>query len=491
MKRDFTNKFKDKINEIEYEPTQADWKSFSSALDKSMPFDSGLSGSLNGSVSAAGTAATSFSWFGLISKLFLVAIVGAGVVYSLSSNDRASSNASDNLIANTVINQKNSLEEIKITNADQVTNDIENKSTQQKNISEIKVNNNFVKGSIQDEKNLTTINNTNISKSPANKFYNGNSKTEILDFGKISKDKLEDSILNNDITPNKSSNSTFEPYDLSIPLKDKIDAAQSNEQKNKNNTTDLFNSNDVGAGILNNNESLNFLPSIQFTMEDDGIENLLNEYSSSLLLSPEANLDLVFDFENIRIQAMYLGSKDYSGFEATIMEPLKGKKFCDFFVGIGLGYYDFNNYYPFNHNAVYGRYHETIEPKIFVSNEFSISLIAEAKKAIWKDKVSAYLTLKPELVVARTGRIVQFDEVNFVTYHNPLQLIDAGITKELMFSAGFGFDYSFNEKFEARIGYNYGFVETIKDSQTFDNTAINRGHINIGLNYSFLQKIKD
>lgn len=499
MKRKSTNKFKEKINEIEFQPSQADWKSFSSALDKSMPFDSGITGSLGKTSASAATGALgstigSITWGSIFSKLFLALAVGAGI-YSLSTTINSKKENSSNISIN-----KNT---VQTNNSQQTKNEILNlKSLKNNEPTTERFTTQQTENILKEETKKTTIYKdltSNSSTQLGNQISKISSKKKHKKINLV-KGSTEKSNLNtnkysnqnnntklNSIT--KNDNSHASSNDLIERLK-KGDNKRIHTPLNTKKSQEIIDSN-KGMSVSNSEQiGLSLLPSIQFNRKDEGIENLLNEYISGILLSPEANLDLVFNFENIRLQAMFLGTDDYQGLGVTIMQPIRGNKFCSFFLGIGLSFVDYSNSTSLYDQTIFSLPNQTPGAKIYVQTETSVSIIGEAKKFLWKDRLSIYLTLKPELVVARSGNAALKNEVTSNINHYQLQIADQGYTKELMLSAGLGIDFRFSQKFEARIGYENGFIETIDASKTINNKVIKRGHVNIGLNYNFMQKIK-
>jgi len=475
MKRKSTNKFKDKINEIEYQPSQADWKSFSSALDKAVPFDA--AGLTTGAKAASGAATAAATWSSIFIKVFFAAVLGVGIFVVINENFYSTEiNSQVEQSNNQVLEQSNSTMEYS-----------EEQSVQEHR--EVKKQNNRFDKQINSSTSIEE--NNRISEQPSVLRQHSNVNL-IIKNEVVAKEKIQTSTSKqaSRVVPN-SKDDNFNFTNSSAIKTEKRDdsnvlhAESSLEEQNKNILRKEIETKKTYADI-----GINFLPYLPFDTTDKGIENLLNEYSSSLLMNEEATMDLVFSFENIRLQALFLKAPDYNGITFTIMEPIRGNDFCDFFVGIGITAISYNYIYPWQGHARHGEFNTTIEPKLLVNEEYSVSIIAETNKYLWKDKLSGYINLKPELVVRRNGTYFQYNELTKTTHFLAYEMADQGRTKEILLSAGMGIDFNINHKIDARFGYEYGFIETIEPSKTFNNKEVRRGHFNIGLNYNFRQKIK-
>ena len=491
MKRKFTNKFKEKINEIEYQPTQADWKSFSSALDKSVPFDVGMTSGVE-VASGGATATAAATWTSMFTKFFFVSVIGIGVFAGVALNSASNENKQTSEYSNMLTIEQSNIQKEDL----QERNESKQKNKRTEELKNKRANELKNKRAIDQTSNRSNELKNKRSTDLNQKFkfgapFNSNQiqKAKVPEKKIVintQKQNASESTIIQKGNSNNTNNNFIEKNNTDLKKQTKTSqAASSLEEQNKN-----MLHKEIETKTANSNIGLNFLPALPIGRKDEGIENLLNEYSSSLLLSEEATMDLVFSFENIRIQALYLGSADYNGLSLTVMEPLKGNDLCDFIVGIGLTAIDYTHNYPWLRHVKYGDFNQTSEPDLFVDSEFSVSIIAEAKKNIWKEKFSAYVNLKPELVVERIGTYFQHDEATLTTHYLPYEMADQGRTKEILLSAGLGIDYSINNKMEVRVGYEHGFITEVAAAKTYNNKAIKRGHFNIGLNYSFIQKIK-
>ena len=461
MKKKGKNVFKEKINEVEFKATQADWKAMSSQLDKQLPLDLGTAA---GS-SIATTAKTSFLGMSTLVKLVGLISVTAFSFFIYKNISIEKNLQNNSLEAVQQINTSTSEaktykspEESMPAVVSKIVEPIASKSSERKNTgSEISVAEEVTKETIK--KDLQGL---RIKRNSSEKIGQA-SKIRVSNLGNQNTSSKERIIEN------------FEPSNDKIAT-NKVEQAALGEKTNI--VEETANAQSIVLETLNSNHS--FLPFSEDT-------NSLEEYTRSLIHRLSVKESLAEKFENKRFQIGVATQANYEGLRIEFTE--KVRSFPGTVLHVGLGY---NNRVT-NQYLQYNIFSPTIiqftEERVHLIEENSFFIIGELKKFIWKDRLSAYGLLKPEYTFSKYGREGIRNPDNSISTYNDINPNNEHV-RNLLVSTGIGMDFRFSRRMEFRFGYEHALFKTIKEDKSYLGNGAWARHFLIGLNYNFKQKIK-
>ncbi len=454
MKKTDKNIFKKKLNEVEFKASQADWKVLSSQLDKQIPVDIGI----GANTIATKTSVISASLLAKITAIISLAAFSFLTYKNLSIEKSLQNNQIQTVETAVPKNQSNNLEQ---------------------NESRIK---------IIDSKNLQAANQEITVKKDKISTPESNKLTRIAQTTSAVTVKNSPTVQIKQTDNRQESSASlrqFEKNPVNLTIVATKDLALEKRIKKSPANTSLVNASNKEK-IAAETKSSFTLPNTFSALAFSENTNSLTAYTEALSSRLNAKENLLEKLENKRFQLALLLNGNYTGLKLEFTE--KVRSFPGTILHMGLGYqYEASEFYTYG--SIFTGPGSFSEETVHILEENSVFFVAELKKFLWKDRLSAFGSLKPEYVFIRYGREGIVNPDNSISTYYGINKTNRNVNN-LLVSAAVGFDYRFTKRMEFRIGYEHSLNKNIKNNVAYLGLNEWARHFQLGLNYNFTQKIK-